>query len=474
MQKTVVSILIVDDEESVQRSFAVLFEENQSIFTAYDGREAMRIINEETIDLVFLDIDLPGKNGFEVLKDIKAFDPDIEVVMITADRNTKSAVQAMKLGASDYITKPFDIDEILLTVDRIAQEKQKEKELAYLKDQMRAANAPASMVGTSKAMHDIFRMVDRIAHSDSTVLITGESGTGKELIARQIHQVSVGDTEPFIAVNCGAIPDNLLESELFGHEKGAFTGAAEKKIGKFELARAGTIFLDEISTMPERLQAKLLRVLQEREFERVGGTRVIKMQARVVTATNMDLKAMIRKKEFREDLYHRINVIRIDVPPLRDRKEDIPLLVNHFMKQYADKFRSSVTTINPDVLHVMQEYPWPGNVRELSNILERLVLLTDGTTIKYDHLPMELIVQSHVYTKKSTGKKGFSFKQERADFERDIIIDTLKRVRFNQVKTARLLGIHRNTLLMKLKQYNIDVHELKRQSREAAKAAESV
>ena len=457
------NILIVDDELSVHKSFKLIFKERHTLFFARTGDETLTILKNENIDLVFLDIDLPGMDGFQVLKKIKEFDQSIAIVMITADTSTKSAVRSIKMGAYDYITKPFDVDEIELVTEHIVKEKALMLELTYLKEEVQGKFDEFNIIGKSRAINDVCQIIKKVSRSNSTVLITGETGTGKELVARAIHQSSSNNTDPFIAVNCGAIPDLLLESELFGHEKGAFTGAGEKKMGKFELAGSGTMFLDEISNMPDRLQAKLLRVLQEREIERVGGNRLIKINARIITATNVDLKHYIKEGKFRDDLYHRLNVICIHVPSLRERKDDIPLLVFHFLNVFSKKFNMHVSNVTDKAMRALCHYSWPGNVRELSNLIERLVLLLDDTTIREQHIPYEILIPHDRSIPPVSNKSSLSFKEERSRFEREMVINILRAVNCNQTKAAQVLNIHRNTLLAKLQQYKIDIHTLKKE-----------
>lgn len=460
------TILVVDDEESVLDSFRIIFESKYCLCFASSGKEAQDIVKKEAIDLAFLDLGLREESGFAVLQDLKALDSSFDVIMVTADTNAKSAVKAIKLGALDYITKPFNVDEIELVAERALKERQKTREIAYLKEERKWHQSEFNILGESPAITHVCDVIRKITNTNSTVLITGESGTGKELVARAIHQCSPRKDEPFIAINCGAIPDLLLESELFGHEAGSFTGAHDKKIGKFEFANSGTIFLDEIANMPDRLQAKLLRVIQEREIQRVGGNRVINVNARIVVATNADLQQHIEESRFREDLYHRLNVIRIHVPALRDRKEDIPILSQHFIAVFSQQFNTRVCGVSQEALDVLVDYAWPGNVRELANLMERLVLLIDGDTIEVRHIPVEVTMrrEKHETGVDVAGPGVFSFKEERGGFERRMIIRTLQSVRFNQTRAAAVLNIHRNTLLAKLRQYNIDVHALKKDS----------
>ncbi|MEK7749765.1 MAG: sigma-54 dependent transcriptional regulator, partial [Planctomycetota bacterium] len=369
------TILVVDDELSILESFRMILKENYRVLTAIDGLKALEILRNECVDLVILDIMLPGMSGLEVLTEIRKIDNDVEVIMVTAVKAVKTAIEAMKLGASDYIIKPFDVEEIKFVVDKTLRSGELAHEVAYLRSELNKNFEFNNIVGQSPAMRQIFDTIIRVAKGDSPVLITGESGTGKELIVRAIHLQSPRKNKPFVAVSCPNLPDNLLESELFGHEKGAFTNATDKKIGRFELANGGTIFLDEISEMSLSNQSKLLRVLQEYEFVRVGGTKTISIDVRLIASTNIDLKTAISKGTFREDLFYRINVVPLDVPALRNRKEDIPFLINHYFQKFKVELRSKTRKIQPSVMELFENYDWPGNIRELKNVIERILTL---------------------------------------------------------------------------------------------------
>lgn len=384
-------ILIVDDEDSVcQMLRDVLEDEGYRVEIALDGHEALRKMKSLDVDAVLLDIRMPGLDGMQVLKLAQEAGITVPVVLITAYGTTETAIQAMKLGAFDYVLKPFNIEELLMTIKKAVEMERLASELAALRQELSDQVPPEEMIGRSPVMQEVYKSIGKVADSNVTVLILGESGTGKELVARAIHRNSRRHQGPFVKINCAAIPENLLESELFGYEKGAFTGALTRKLGKFELAHRGTIFLDEISEIKPATQAKLLRVLQEKEFERVGGTDTIKVDVRILAATNKNLEEMVREGLFREDLYFRLNVVSIVLPPLRERREDIPLLVDHFLKKYASELQKEIKGFSPEALKLLKEYDWPGNVRELRNVCERAVVMAAGPVILPEDLPFSL------------------------------------------------------------------------------------
>src|SRR2546426_2059728 len=374
-------ILVVDDDSGVREAFRLILEDQYDLLEAADGKQALDRLRTSPVDLVLLDIRLPEMDGIEVLERIKSVDDGVEVILVTAVKTVRTAVDAMKLGAFDYLTKPFDEDNLLALVRRALEKRSLEREVAFLRSELARQHDFDELVGQHPEMQKLYRLISQVARTTTTVVITGESGTGKELIARAIHRQGPRRDKPFVAVNPAALSDSLVESELFGHEKGAFTGAYQRKLGRFELAQGGTLFLDEISSLKPELQAKLLRVLQEREIERVGGTRSIRIDARIIVATNTDLKQAVAQGTFREDLYYRLNVMPITVPPLRERREDIPLLVPHFIRRYNQAFNKRVEGLAPEALSVLGEYSWPGNVRELQNVIERLVGLVEGPVI---------------------------------------------------------------------------------------------
>src|SRR5437016_4889430 len=355
-------ILVVDDDPGVRESFRLILEDHYDVLDVPDGPRALEVVRSAQVDLVLLDIRLPDMDGIEVLERTKAIDEGIEVILVTAVKTVRTAVAAMKLGAFDYLTKPFEEDELLQLIRRALEKRSLEREVAFLRAELARTQESEEMVGQHPAMQKLRRVITQVARTTATVLVSGQSGTGKELIARAIHRQGPRRDKPFVAVNPAALSESLLESELFGHEKGSFTGAYQRKLGKLEMAQGGTLFLDEIGTLKPELQGKLLRVLQEREIERVGGTRTIRIDVRVIAATNVDLKQAVANQTFREDLYYRLNVVPISVPPLRDRRDDIPLLVEHFIRRYNAEMNKRIEGLSPEAMGVVHDYPWPGNV----------------------------------------------------------------------------------------------------------------
>jgi len=447
-------ILVVDDEPGVRESFRAILKDRYEVLEAEDGPSSLELVGSHPVNLVLLDVRLPGMEGIQVLERIKTIDEGIEVIMVTAVKTIRTAVEAIRLGAYDYITKPFEVEEILSAVNRVLEKQALEREVLYLRSELSQRDGFDDIVGRHEAMTQTYDLISHVAETTVTVLITGESGTGKELIARAIHRQGPRRSKPFVTVNGAAIPEHLLETELFGHEKGAFTSAYYKKIGKFELATGGTLFLDEVGNLRLDLQAKLLRVLQEREFERVGGVKPIKVDVRILAATNINLRRAISGGLFREDLFYRLNVVHIHVPPLRERREDIPLLVEHFLKKYNQQFGKAVGRLSRAALTVLQSYEWPGNVRELENIIERSVALARGSVIHLEDLPLELVALGRV----PAGNDpivGLALKRALRQFERQFIFRVMERVEWNQTHAARILGLHRNTLLWKLQTLGI-------------------
>ncbi len=444
-------VLVVDDDAGLRDSFRLILDDDYDVLEAGDGTQALETVRATQVDLVLLDIRLPDLDGIQVLERIKALDDNVEVILVTAVQTVRTAVAAMKLGAFDYVTKPFEEDEIVPLVRRALEKRALDREVAYLRSELARQRDFEELVGRHPSMLRLYQLIEQVARAPVTALIVGESGTGKELVARAIHHQGPARDAPFVPVNVAAIPEALLESELFGHERGAFSGAAQKKLGKFELAHGGTLFLDEIATLRVDLQAKILRALQEREIERVGGTRRIKIDVRVVTATNADLKRAIQMGALREDLYYRLNVVQIAVPPLRERAEDIPLLVEHFIRKYSVQFHKRIAGVSPDALEVLQAYAWPGNVRELSNIVERAVALGDGETIQAKDLPIDLLIPEL----RGKAEDDLPLKEARDQFERQLVLQVLERVNGNLSEAARLLGLHRNALQAKLKAWGV-------------------
>ncbi len=457
MGEKVRSVLIVDDEVGARESLKMILKNDYEVFLAKNAEEAFLQVKVHSPDVILLDIILPDVDGLKVLEKIKQNDPDIIVIMITATKTVKTAVEAMKLGAYDYVTKPFDIDELRLIITRAFSTKALEQEVKYRREEMDKSFEFGNIIGNSKLMKEIFKVVKQIADSKSTALIMGESGTGKELISRAIHYNSNRKNFPFVTINCAAIPETLIESELFGHEKGAFTNAIERKLGRFEVAHQGTLFLDEIGELSLATQAKILRFLEEREFNRVGGSKTIKVDVRLITATNKDLNQMIKKGSFREDLYYRINVVPIVIPPLRDRKEDIPLLIDHFINKFSIENNKNVRGINKEALDVLIQYEWPGNVRELENLVERVIALTFNEYILLNELPLSFKnIPKMNGLKESVLEGKVSFLQAEEEFEREVILDALKKTNYIQSHAAEILGISRRILKYKMDKLGIN------------------
>ena len=446
-------ILIVDDDPGIRESFRLILEEHYELIEADDGRRAIEIVRTCEVDLVLLDIRLPEMDGIEVLERLKALDDQVEVILVTAVKTVRTAVAAMKLGAFDYITKPFEEDDLLSVIGRALEKRSLEREVVFLRSELARRPEFGEIVGSHAEMQKLFRLVAQVARTATTVLITGESGTGKELVARAIHRQGPRRDKPFVAVNPAALSETLLESELFGHEKGSFTGAFQRKLGKLEMAQGGTLFLDEIGSLKGELQSKLLRVLQEREIERVGGTRTIRIDVRIIAATNVDLKGAVAAQTFREDLYYRLNVMPIAVPPLRDRRDDIPLLVEHFIRRYNAEMNKHIEGLSPEAMTVLRDYPWPGNVRELQNIIERLVGLVETPLMGVNDLPLDVLLPDS--TVRLRQAETLPLRQATEEFERQIVLRVLERVRWNRSEAARILGIHRNSLKTMLTRWDL-------------------
>ena len=449
-------ILIVDDEVSVRESLRFILKDQYKILLAETAREALTLFEREGPHLILLDIILPEMDGIAVLKRIRELDTTIPIIMLTATRMVKTAVEAMKLGATDYLSKPFDIEELKLVIEKAITTKDLEQEVKFLRSEITRRYSFKSIIGKSRKMQEVYAKIEQIADTRTSVLITGESGTGKELVARALHFNSARKEKPFITINCAALPESLIESELFGHERGAFTDAQVRKMGQFELADNGTLFMDEVADLSHTTQAKLLRVLQEKEFTRVGGTRMIRVDVRVITATNKNLHEALKQGNFREDLYYRINVVPIHLPPLRDRKEDLPLLINHFLTKKAEEEGHPPKEISPEAVGLMMNYDWPGNVRELQNIIEQVVTLCSNSVIHSEDLPDFFRKQIKSTTLKEQALSGkISFEHAVTEFERDIIIEALKKTRYIQTHAADLLGISRRILKYKMDLFGI-------------------
>ena len=455
MTEPMQKILIVDDDPEILEVITdILREGGYAVDTAPDGVKAIRYIDAESYDLVITDLNLPEIDGMMVLKHVVDQSPDTMCIILTGYGTIKSAVEAIKTGAFDYITKPIKSGEILMVVEKALRYKHLERENILLRQQLRKKYRFDNFVGDSKPIQKVFELIEKVADTDSTVLITGESGTGKELIAKAIHYNSYRRDNPMVVINCGAIPEELLESELFGHEKGAFTGAHKTRIGRFELANEGTIFLDEIGDMSPNLQVKLLRVLQEQKFERVGSTRTIKVDIRTIAATNKNLISAVNKGAFREDLYYRLNVIPIKVPPLRHRKSDIPLLVDFFLKKFNKEKRKNVKEFTSEAMDTLLYYDWRGNVRELENLVERVVILSNGDEIDLEDIPESIAgrartIESFESTIPPNG--GIPFDHAVEEYEKKLILQALSETNWVTTKAAKLLNINRTTLIEKMK-----------------------
>jgi len=440
-------ILVVDDEPAIVTSLKMTLEPTHEVLCASSAQEAIDRFRQELPNLVLLDLILPGADGLKVLELMRSEDPSVPVIMLTAIKTVKTAVDAMKLGAADYVTKPFDIEELRLVVIKALTTQELEQEVRYLRAQVANSYSFHNLVGKSPAMREIYSKIEQIADTRATVLITGESGTGKELVARALHYNSARKDGPFIAINCASIPDTLIESELFGHEKGSFTGALARRVGKVELAHNGTLFLDEVGDLGPPTQAKVLRFLQERECVRVGGSETIKVDVRIVAATNKVLEDLIRREAFREDLYYRINVISLHLSPLRDRREDIPYLAKHFLGKRLEAEKREPLEISKEAMEILTRYHWPGNVRELENVLEQAIVWCRGTTITPEHLPMTLRANvSEALLREHTLGGDLSLEKAVQEFERELLLEALMRTGYVQTHAATMLGITRRML----------------------------
>src|SRR3989442_346896 len=474
-------LLLIDDEVDVQYSFRRIFNSPEiELTTATSGEEALRLIPRLKPDLVIMDVRMGGMTGLETLRLIRESDAPLPVIMMTAYGTTQTAIEAMKLGAYDFLLKPFDVPRLKEIVYGALKAARDMREVVSYQPLLESEDYDVGIVGRSEEMQNVFKLIGQLSASDATALITGESGTGKELVARAIYHHSERANQPFIAVNCAAIPENLLESELFGHEKGAFTGATAQRIGKFEQCNHGTIFLDEIGDMSLATQTKILRVLQSGTFERVGGNQPIKADVRVIAATNKALEQAVAAKQFREDLFYRLNVVRIQIPPVRERREDIRLLVNYFLKKFARAQNQRPKSISPEVIRILEQYHWPGNVRELENVIQRAIVVAKGDAILLNDLPPEILgaEQPIAPVMESSSAAGRTTSAPAADLatlartlfhwarqesslkvipavERQLIIEALAETKGNQVQAARLLGITRATLRKRVEKFDI-------------------
>ena len=451
-------LLVVDDERSMRELLSiVLRREGYDVTLAEHGRSAIEYLETRRFDLLISDIKMPDMTGVEVLRAAKRIDPDILGIMITAFASADTAIEAMRLGAHDYLSKPFDVDELKMKVRNALEQRQLRQENVLLKRALGSTHQFANIVGRSDKMLEIFKLIEQIARTDSTVLVTGESGTGKEWVARAIHFYSLRRDRPFVALNCGALPETLLESELFGHMKGAFTGASGNKKGLIEAAEKGTLFLDEIGEMTPMMQVKLLRVLQERKFRRLGGVEELEAALRVIAATNQDLTKMIAEGRFREDLFYRINVIPIHLPPLRDRDEDISLLAEYFLVKYRDQMAKDIHGLSQETVDLLEAYEWPGNIRELENVIERAVALEKSQTVLPESLP-EHIAKRVAKGPAAAGRlpeSGFNLEEHVEGLEKEYITQALIRAGGVQVKAAELLGMTFRSFRYYAKKYNL-------------------
>ncbi|HHT9117321.1 MAG TPA: sigma-54-dependent transcriptional regulator [Candidatus Hypogeohydataceae bacterium YC38] len=444
-------ILVVDDEVNLLKALSDILKKNgYEVAVARDGPSALQILQKDSFDVALLDIRMPQMNGVELLEKLKAQHQGMEVIVMTAYGTIETAKRSMKLGAYDYILKPLDIDEVLMNIGKIVQLRAVAREAHFLESQLQEEHGYKNIIGKSKQIKDVVETIGKVAPSDSTVLIVGQSGTGKEMVADAVHYSSRRCARPYVKINCAAFPENLLESELFGYEKGAFTGADKQKKGKFEVANGGTLFLDEIGDMPLPMQAKLLRVLEQGEFERLGGNEVIRVDTRFIAATNQNLSKLMQEKRFRNDLFYRLNTVIITLPPLVERSQDIPILVGHFLEKFATQMSKKVPKVTQEAMGLILSYPWPGNVRELANVMERAVIFSEAGEIRPCHLPPN-VQKGYAESAPETLPSDLSLES----VESRHISDVLKLAKGNKNEAARLLGIHRETLYKKIKRYNI-------------------
>ena len=445
------TILVVDDENGVRQSFNMVLKDKYNVLLAETGQEAMDIFRKNSVDLILLDILLPDIDGLDLLSKLVETDPSTEIIMVTAVNEIQSAVKAIKLGAYEYIIKPFVVDDVLTGIRRALEKRRLVKEVAYLRNELERYHPFEKMIGNNKKMRKIFELISTIAVSDGTVLVQGKSGTGKELVARAIHNRSNRRQKPFVVINCAVIPPTLMESEVFGHNRGAFTGAIGTSIGKLELAEGGTVFLDDIDSLDVNMQAKLLRIIQEKEFERLGSTKVIKADVRFVAASNKNINNLILQGNFREDLYYRLNVFPIGLPPLRERGNDVLFLLDHFLELNSKKTGKPPKRFSKRAVKVLMEYDWPGNVRELENLVERLFTITEGPVIHLEDSASFNIGNKEI--------RGLPLKEAVSIFEKKYIAEVLDSVDGNRTKASVKLGIHRNTLLSKTNEFGLNLNK---------------
>jgi len=460
------NILVVDDDKAIQSTFAqVLSREGYSVQVASEGTQALQKIKESYFDLVICDVRMPGMNGLELLKKIKSLNLQIDVIIITAYAAVEDGVKAIKDGAYDYLIKPLDIEEFSHKVAAVMEKRGLQRKVTSLQKELKDRYRFSNIVGIAPQMQEIYKMIDKMRNTDCNVLIEGESGTGKELVARAIHYNGPLADKPFIAVSCGALPESIVERELFGHEKGAFTDATSTKRGYFEAANGGTLLLDEITDLSSNIQAKLLRVIEENQFFRLGSTKAVKIKVRLLSATNRDVRSCVEKGTFREDLFYRIGVVSIKLPPLREKRDDIPLLINHFLKKYADKYDKGVLSLDPKVENLLLTYQWPGNVRELEHIIERAIALTNQKIIQLSDLPENMVPSSTRTHLSSSLDKELSYSEAKRrlieHFDKDFVTHHLKKAKGNVSRAARQMGIQRTSLQRLMKKYALQTKEFK-------------
>ena len=443
------TVLVVDDEHGVRQSFYMVLKDEFTVLLAGSGNEAIDIFSKNAVDLILLDILLPDIDGIDLLERLKEMDPNTEIIMVTAVKEIQTAVKAIKLGAYEYIIKPFVVDEVITVIHRALEKHSLVKEVTYLRTALERYQPFEKMVGKDMKMEKIFELISTISHSDGTALIQGESGTGKELVARAIHRLSSRKNNPFVVMNCAAIPATLMESEIFGHNKGAFTGAVNTVMGKLEIAHKGTVFLDDIDSLDINMQGKLLRVIQEKEFERLGSTKTIKIDVRFIAASNKDLEELISKEKFREDLFYRLNVFPIMLPPLRERRNDIPLLLDHYLEFHSKGESIPPKRFSQVAINILMKYDWPGNVRELENLVERLSTLCKESVIQLKDIPM--------FTMTKTEIKDMPLKKAVKTFQKQYVGAVLESVNWNKTRAAEILGVHRNTLAAKLNELGLKI-----------------
>lgn len=455
-------ILVVDDEESIREFLEIMLKkEGYEVTLAEDGQKAKDLLGKKTFDMIISDLQMPHVTGIELLKHVKDTYPDVVFMLITAFGTTETAVEAMKMGAYDYLTKPFKIDEVRLNIQNALRSRNLEVENRSLKKELVKEYSFQNMVGNSTAMHSIFDLIKRVSQTPTNVLITGESGTGKEVVAKAIHYNGPLKDKPFVTVNCGAIPENLMESEMFGHKKGSFTGAVADKVGLFEVADGGTLFLDEVGELPLTIQVKLLRVIQERVIRRVGATDDYKVDVRIIAATNRNLEEMVQKGSFRQDLFYRLNVINIKTPSLRERRDDIPLLAGHFLKKYNERLGKNIGAISTEAMEILKKYDYPGNVRELENLIERTVALESGATILPESLPPMVNTPSGRKMASSNeieiGDDGVDLDKVMGQIEKELLIKAIHAANGVKKRAAKLLHISFRSMRYRIEKYNLGV-----------------